>query len=80
MQTPPAPEPAATQPVTTVALPAVRIAPRRPPSTAISNPSPPTVAAEQLPRVQGIIFNAVRPAAIVNGQTVYVGSRVGELR
>ena len=50
-----------------------------PPAT---NTNPPTVAGavEQLPKVQGIIFNAARPLAIVNGQTVNVGDRVGDLQ
>ncbi len=33
-----------------------------------------------LPKVQGIIFNAARPLAIVNGQTVSVGDRVGKFQ
>jgi hypothetical protein len=75
-KTTPAPEPVATQSVTTVAPP-------------VSNPPPPSVTAisnsvpTNLPpkiRLQGIVYDPVRPGAIVNGQTVYVGSRVGELR
>ena len=75
-KTTPVPEPAATQSVTTVAPP-------------VSNPPPPSVTAisnsvpTNLPpkfRLQGIVYDPVRPGAIVNGQTVYVGSRVGELR
>ena len=33
-----------------------------------------------MPKVQGIIFNAVSPLAIVNGQTVNVGDRVGDFQ
>jgi hypothetical protein len=63
----PAPEPA---PVTN-ALP--------PPATK-TNPPPPAGTAEQLPKVQGIIFNAAHPLAIVNGKTVNVGDRVGDFQ
>lgn len=43
-------------------------------------PPPATVAVEQLPKVQGIIFNAARPLAIVNGRTVSAGDRVGDFQ
>ena len=32
------------------------------------------------PKVQGIIFNSTQPLAIVNGQTVSVGDRVGDFQ
>ncbi len=32
------------------------------------------------PKLQGILFDAARPCAIVSGQTVFVGDRVGEFR
>ena len=51
--------------------------PATPPPAAVTNPAPAVVAAESLPRVQGIIFNSARPLAIVSGQTVGVGDRVG---
>ena len=59
-----------------------------PPSTANALPPPATnmnppqaeTAMEQPPKVQGIIFNATRPLAIVNGRTVNVGDRVGDLQ
>lgn len=43
----------------------------------VSAPAPPPVVAEQLPKVQGVIFNAARPVAIVNGKEVNVGDAVG---
>jgi hypothetical protein len=45
-----------------------------------SNPPPRAIVAEQWPKVQGIIFNAARPLAIVNGQTVSAGDRVGDVQ
>jgi hypothetical protein len=52
------------------------------PPLSATNTNPPTVtgAAEQQPKVQGIIFNAARPLAIVNGLAVNVGDRVGDLQ
>ncbi len=35
---------------------------------------------EQPPRIQGIIFSATRPLAIVDGKTVSVGDRVGDFQ
>ena len=32
------------------------------------------------PKLQGILFDATHPCAIVNGKTVFVGDRVGEFR
>jgi len=75
-KTTPAPEPVATQSVTTVALPVSNPPPAS--VTAITN-SAPTNPPPKI-RLQGIVYDPVRPGAIVNGQTVYVGSRVGELR
>jgi hypothetical protein len=51
-------------------------------SPAAAQTNPPPVAAPAKPRlkVQGIIFNSVRPLAIVNGQTVNVGDRVGDFQ
>jgi len=51
--------------------------PGTPPPAAITNPPPAVVAAESWPKVQGIIFNSARPLAIVSGQTVGIGDRVG---
>jgi hypothetical protein len=51
-----------------------------PPPATNTNPPPMVVVTEQLPKVQGIIFNAARPLAIVNGQTVNVGDRVGDFQ
>jgi cytoskeletal protein RodZ len=44
---------------------------------AASNPEPPKPA---VPKLQGIFYNPSRPSAVMNGKTVYVGSRVGEAR
>jgi len=49
-----------------------------PPATN-TNP-PPAAPVKQLPRLQGVIFNAAHPLAIVNGQTVSVGDRVGDFQ
>jgi hypothetical protein len=51
-----------------------------PPAAALTNPPPPAVAAVKWPKVQGIIFNATQPLAIVNGQTVNVSDRVGDFQ
>jgi hypothetical protein len=52
-----------------------------PPPATNTNPPPPQVAAvEQPPRIQGIIFNAARPLAIVNGAVVNVGDRVADFQ
>jgi hypothetical protein len=46
--------------------------------------APVAVAPEPLktvvPKLQGIFYNPSRPSAVVNGKTVYVGSRAGEAR
>jgi len=39
---------------------------------------PPAAPAEQLPKVQGIIFNPAHPLAVVNRKTVSVDDRVGD--
>ncbi len=51
-----------------------------PPAVAVTNPPPPGVAAVKWPKVQGIIFNSAQPLAIVNGQTINVGDRVGDFQ
>ena len=66
-ETAPAPAPAAA----TSALP--------PPVTDTNSP-PPASTAEQPPKVQGIIFNAARPVAIVDGKAVSAGDRVGDFQ
>jgi hypothetical protein len=68
----PAPPPAEAAPVP---APATNVLPL---SATNTNPPPAAAAAEQLPRVQGIIFNSPRPLAIVNGKAVNVGDRVGD--
>jgi hypothetical protein len=49
-----------------------------PPQATNTNPPPPESPVEQPLKVQGIIFNATRPLAIVNGKAVNVGDRVGD--
>jgi hypothetical protein len=50
-----------------------------PPPATNTNP-PPATPVEQLPKLQGVIFNAASPLAIVNGHTVGVGDRVGDFQ
>jgi hypothetical protein len=38
------------------------------------------VAAPNLPKLQGIAYDPVKPWAILSGQTVYVGDPIGEFR
>ena len=76
-ETPPAPVPPKVVPVP---VPAPKTNALPPPA---ANTNPPTVVAAkqwQWPKVQGIIFNATRPLAIVNGQTVNAGDRVGDVQ
>lgn len=76
-----APPPAEAAPVS---APPVEVAPVPAPATnalppPATNTNPPLEAAvERSPKVQGIIFNASRPLAIVNGKAVNVGDRVGD--
>jgi hypothetical protein len=51
-----------------------------PPPATNTNPPAAAGAAEQLPKVQGIIFNAAHPLAIVNSKAVNVGDRVGDFQ
>ncbi len=50
--------------------------------TAITNSAPePAVAPKPAPlRLQAILFQPNRPSALINGKTIFVGDRVGELR
>jgi hypothetical protein len=66
--TPPPPAAPAAAPVTSTA-----------PATPAASP-PPAAPWEQPPRIQGIIFSATRPLAIVDGKTVNVGDRVGDFQ
>jgi hypothetical protein len=78
---PPPAEAAPAPPVEVASPPVPAPATNTLPSPATTtNPPPAAVAAEQLPKVQGIIFNSARPLAIVNGQTVNVGDRVGDFQ
>ena len=64
------------QPVKAVAttLPPVASPPSGSNSVVMVPPKPPE------PKLQGILFDAARPCAIVSGETVFVGDRVGEFR
>ncbi len=65
----PAPPPAEAAPATNILPPPAK------------NTNPPTAApVEQLPKLQGVIFNAANPLAIVDGHTVSVGDRVGDFQ
>ncbi len=57
----------AAQPANLVTIPA--------PAPASNAPPPPPE-----PKLQGIVYTATRPWAIVDGQTVHVGDRLGEFR
>ena len=84
----PAPEPAAPSGATVFAAPALAVAspsvpaasgsPATPPP-ADAGPSPPP-AGPTLPKLQGIFYRSQRPAALLNGKMVLVGSAVGEHR
>ena len=50
------------------------------PAPATNTNPPPAAPVEQLPKLQGVIFNAASPLAIVNGKTVGVGDRVGDFQ
>jgi hypothetical protein len=72
----PAPEPAPAVPVETVSAPAPAPPPPAPaPPVAITNAL--TTNTAPLLKLQGIIFNAKRPWAIVDGKTVFAGDSVG---
>jgi hypothetical protein len=75
-----APEIPAPPPVDAVPVMPATVTNALPPPASNTNPPPATVVAEPLPKVQGIIFNAARPLAIVNGQTVNIGDRVGDFQ
>jgi len=50
------------------------------PPPATNTNQPPAALVEQLPKLQGVIFNTANPLAIVNGHTVGVGDRVGDFQ
>jgi hypothetical protein len=64
-------------PVEAVSAPAPVTNAAPPPVTDTNSPTVP-VDGEQLPKVQGIIFNASHPLAIVNGKAVNIGDIVGD--
>lgn len=72
---------------TLVPLPApAQVSTSAPVSTPASNAVPamrgtntmPAVAKEQIPKLQGIIFNAANPLAILSGKTVSAGDHAGD--
>jgi hypothetical protein len=65
-----APEPAATQQVESVPVPILK---------APTNTGPQIPAVEPI-KVQGIVYDPVRPWAIVDGKTVFIGDSVREFR
>ena len=68
-------------PAAPVAAPVTSTAPVTPAASPPPAANPPPAAQwEQPPRVQGIIFSATRPLAIVDGKTVNVGDRVGDFQ
>jgi hypothetical protein len=70
----------AAQPVSPVPIP-VPNAPPPPPPTSPSPPLPPTPPPPPPePKLQGIVYIATQPWAIVDGKTVHVGDRFGEFR
>jgi hypothetical protein len=87
-KTPPAatakpPEISSPPPVEALPAPApVPLTNAPPPATNVNPENPPAVVVvtKQMPKLQGIIFNAANPVAIVNGQAVGVGDRVGDLQ
>jgi hypothetical protein len=67
----------ATSPAPTPAPAAIQPAPATNTLVAVSEAAPPKPAP---PKLQGIIYRADRPSAIINGKIVLVGDRVGEAR
>ncbi|MGD0743758.1 MAG: hypothetical protein ABSA45_01250 [Verrucomicrobiota bacterium] len=67
------------QPVTPAPIPAPIPAPAAPPPSSLPSQSPPPPPPAE-PKLQGIVYATTRPWAIVNGQTVHVGDRLGEFR
>ncbi len=65
----------AAQPANLVTIPAPAPASNAPPPPP---PSPPPLPPE--PKLQGIVYTATRSWAIVDGQTVHFGDRLGEFR
>lgn len=73
--------------IPTVTAPQVQLVrspvPDSPPASTPENPIPPSSpepSKPAVPKLQGIFYNPSRPSAVVNGRTVYVGSRAGENR
>jgi hypothetical protein len=70
----------AAQPVNPVVVPAPTTAPAPAPAAPPPPASPPQSPPPPEPKLQGIVYAATRPWAIVDGQTVHVGDRLGEFR
>jgi len=73
------PESNAAIPAEPAVVPVTNVAPAVPAPAVAATNALSTNAAASL-KLQGIVFNATRPGAIVDGKTVYVGSRVGAYR
>lgn len=45
-------------------------------------PAPPVTAPQKpaLPKLQGVVWNPSRPSALINGQVVFVGDRIGDYK
>jgi hypothetical protein len=68
-------------PVNSIPAPAVVSIPVSNTPPAIPDTNPPTAApVEEVPKVQGIIFDAIHPMAIVNGKTVNAGDHVDDFQ
>jgi hypothetical protein len=75
------PEPTVRQPVEPVSIPAAVMPPVvLETNLAARSNTIPAPATPPPPKLQGIVYDPVRPWAIVNGRTVYPGSRVGDLQ
>ena len=78
-KTRPEPRLTAAQPVNPAPIP-VPSAPLPPPPTSPPPTLPPTPPPPPEPKLQGIVYTATQPWAIVDGKTVHVGDRLGEFR
>ena len=68
----------AAQPVNPAPIPVPNAPPPPPPTSPPPTPPPPPPPPE--PKLQGIVYTATQPWAIVDGKTVHVGDRLGEFR
>lgn len=76
------PTPTVQPPSATPAVPTIAMTNPIQPTTVASNPAPPTpspVPTFPEVRLQGILFQPGKPAAIINGRTLFIGGRVSEV-